>query len=68
MQVLGGLLLVLLGAELIVSALNPGIRVLRANYWWRLPSKTRPSVVERVPVGILGLVVIALGTYTFTLR
>ena len=68
MQILAGLLLLLVGVELIASAVNPAIPVLRANYWWRIPSKTRPSIVERVPAGLFGLLVIAVAIYVFTLR
>jgi len=58
----------LVGVELIIAAVNPEIPVLRANFWWRLPSKTRPSLVERVLAAIFGLFLVVLGVYAFTLH
>ena len=52
--VLVGLLIALGTADLAV-AINPTIPVLGASYWWRLQSKTRPSVVERESFALLGL-------------
>ena len=61
--VLVGLVLIALGTAYLAIAINPTIPVLRASYWWRLPSKTRPSVVERGSFALLGLTLMLAASY-----
>jgi hypothetical protein len=63
------LLLVALGVLYIATAIGPEKRLLRVAYWWRIPSKSRPSTAERVLFVLLGLtlIVVAAGILLFDL-
>ena len=61
--VLVALLPFALGTVYLAIAINPTIPFLRACYWWRLPSKTRPSVVERGLFALLGLTLMLAAGY-----
>ncbi len=63
------LLLIALGVLYIATAIRPEKRLLRVAYWWRIPFKSSPSTVERVPFVLLGitLIVIAAGILLFDL-
>ena len=56
-------LLIALGVAAVVSALRPTLPVLRAAYWWRVGTDTRPGPVERGWFGVVGIATISLGGY-----
>lgn len=62
------LLLVALGVLYIATAIRPEKRLLRVAYWWRIPFKSRPSIVERVPFVLLGLTLIVVAAGILILR
>jgi hypothetical protein len=62
--VIAGLILIFaFGVTLVAIAWKPEYPVLRSAYWWRISSRTRPTIVERIPVAIIGVLVIAFGAY-----
>ncbi len=67
MQVVGELLLLLLGLAIVVSAVRPDLPILRSGYWWTLHTHRRPSGFERIAVAALGLFLVCFGIYEATL-
>jgi len=67
MAAAGIILIMLLGGTLVLTAVKPDLPLIRSSYWWRLPSRTRPTLVERVPVAVLGLFLLLFGVYEITL-
>jgi hypothetical protein len=61
------LAIVALGVDQIMVALYPASRLAKLSYWWRLPSKTDPSVVERASFLALGVTLLLVGAYVFQL-
>jgi hypothetical protein len=55
-----GLLLVLALASYLV-AWKPTLPVLRSVYWWRLATKSPPSLAERIGMVIPGTVLLVVG-------
>lgn len=63
MAIIGAALTVLLALILFVSAARPDLPVVRSSYWWRLGSRNAPTVVERIPVAVIGGFLLLFGIY-----
>ncbi len=63
MAIIGAALIVLLAVTLLVTAARPDLPVLRSSYWWRLRSRRAPTVVERIPVALIGGFLLLFGIY-----
>jgi hypothetical protein len=64
MAIVSGLLIIGLAMALFITAVRPDLPLLRSYYWWRIPSKTKPTILERIPFALLGLVVFGAGVYS----
>jgi hypothetical protein len=67
MAIIGALLVTGLAIALFLAAVKPDLPLLRSSYWWTVPTKTRPTLLERVPFALLGIVILAAGVYSIIL-
>lgn len=63
MAIVGAILIIMLAAVLFAIAAKPDAPVLRSSYWWRIGTGARATMYERVPVAVLGLLILAVGIY-----
>jgi hypothetical protein len=49
-----------------MASVKPELSLVRSFYWYRIPTRTRSTMLERIPVAIIGMLLLAAAVWSFS--